>query len=228
MAAYYTGKSAYHGEVANRYDEDRQREPIWEVEQRFVRDWVQSLDAGTSVLDVPCGTGRFVPCMLERRLKVHARDISADMVAEILRRYPAAAVDAAVGDAEQLEFADNSVDVLISWRFFHLLPEAVLLPVLQEFRRVTRGSIMIEVLQVSRTHRRGWLKAMVDRFRPWYHRLRPVRGEQPWSHITSYSHSEATLERLFHAAGLSVAARHELGVSAQHPVIVYQLHKAGP
>jgi len=227
-ASFYTAKTAYRGEIASRYDEDRQGEPLWEIEQRFVRDWTVRLPAGGRVLDVPCGTGRFVPIFLAHGQQVCARDISADMVAEIARRYPGAPVDAAVGDAERLALPDAAFDAIVCWRFFHLIPHAVILPVLREFRRVARGPILVQVLQVSPPGRRGWWRALRDRVRPWYRRIRPGRGGQPWSHITSYSHDEPALRGLFAEAGLHVEARHELGLSAGLPVLVFQLRRATP
>lgn len=225
--APYAGKSAYFGEVASRYDEDRRSEPLWEREQVFAREWIRRLAPGSSILDIPCGTGRFVPFFLECGVRVEAGDISADMVAEVRRRYPQAAIEARVEDAEHLSFPDDAVDGLVSWRFFHLLPEVVLPRVLAEFRRVCRGPILVEVLQVPRPALGTWarIKAWL---RPWHRRLRPRRGgAEPWAHINSYSHSETTLLRLFGQAGLTVESRHDLDEGARHAVVVFQLRRSG-
>lgn len=212
----YVGKSAYQGDIASRYDEQRITEPIWAQEQAFVGQWVQTLPPHATVLDIPAGTGRFVAFFLDRGLKVHARDISADMLGEIRRRFDPLppGVDVEVGDAERLALPDNSVDHVISWRFLHLVPPPVVGRVLAEFQRVCRGTIVLQVFGVRPADARltAW-GALKDRLRPWWRRLRPVDrtiAATPWAHITSYPHPEENLLRAFAAAGLVVVETHTL------------------
>ncbi|HRE79889.1 MAG TPA: class I SAM-dependent methyltransferase [Opitutaceae bacterium] len=221
----YTGKNAYYGQVATQYDEDRKVEALWGVEQDYVRRWVETLPAGSKVLDVPCGTGRFVPFFANRNLTLLARDISADMVAEIARRYPEVEVDTGVADAEHLPFADDAVDAILSWRFIHLLPAPVVERALREFRRVCRGDILLEVLQAKTEERKREESTAVARFRHWYRSLRPRPSQQPWSHITSYTHDESNLCNLFSEVGLKVKARDLLDNHAGPAAVVYQLTK---
>ena len=221
----YAAKTAYQGAVASRYDEDRVDEPIWMQEQAFVEAWAETLPTAATVLDIPSGTGRFLPCLLAKGFRVHAIDISPDMVAEIFRRHAAAAncLSVAVGDAEQLTFPDKSVDYVLSWRFFHLLPIAVMHRVLTEFRRICRGTIVLEVLQAAPpgAGRKPWSGLKV-KLLGW---LRKWRGNSvlPWSHITSYSHGEAELRAAFLRAGLTVREAKMIGESAGQPVIVFFL-----
>lgn len=221
----YTGKNAYYGDIATRYDEDRKVEALWEVEQDYVRRWVETLPEGTKVLDIPCGTGRFVPFFTDRKITLLARDISADMVAEISRRYPQVLVDVGVADAERLPFADDSVDAVLSWRFIHLLPPLVVERALREFSRVCRGDIIVEVLQAKTEERKKMEATFVARLRHWYRRLRPRMDQQPWSHITSYTHDESELRRLFSMIGLKVKARDLLNSETGVGAVVYHLRK---
>lgn len=206
----YVGKTAYYGEIASRYDEQRVTEPIWNVEQEFVSGWVRTLAPGATILDLPAGTGRFLRVFLERGLKVQARDISTDMLAEIHRRFAPlpAEVDVRVGDAEQLDLPSDAVDFVISWRFFHLIPLDVLGRVLSEFRRVCRGTVVVQVFGVRPV---GWRRTVWQSFKDWarpaWRRLRPVdprTAATPWAHITSYPHHEEDLMQAFGRAGLSV------------------------
>lgn len=224
----YAAKSAYRGEIASRYDEHRTVEAVWAVEQEFLRKWTETLAPGATLLDIPAGTGRFVEFYLVRGLRVHAWDISADMIAEVRRRFPAAgdALDARVGDAEKLALADGAVDHVVCWRFFHLIPVAVMDGVLREFRRVTRGSVLLQVFAVRPVGMRitAWQKVK-DRLRPWWRRLRS-KGSQPWAHITSYAHREENLLAAFARTGWSVAETHTIAEQDGLPTRVFVLRPA--
>jgi ubiquinone/menaquinone biosynthesis C-methylase UbiE len=219
----YVGKSAYQGDIAARYDADRMVEPLWAEEQEFVRVWIQRFQPPGTILDTPVGTGRFLPLLVERGLKVIGSDISADMVAEARRQYGrlGEAVELSVGDAENLALPDQSVDGVICWRFFHLIPEPVLHRVLGEFRRVSRGPILVQVAVASG----GWWRGFKDLVRPWYRRWRPARDAKPWSHIASFSHAETKLRAAFAAAGLGVREAQRMSDSGGQPVMVYTLER---
>lgn len=227
----YPAKSAYRGDVASRYDEDRVVEPLWAEEQAFVREWVQSLPSGTRVLDLPVGTGRFVEFYLERSLTVHGRDISADMIAEVRRRHPAAEgrMDLSVGDAERIDLSGVTVDCVLCWRFFHLIPMTVMQRVLLEFRRICRGEVIVQVFGVEPA---GVLasvtRAMKAVVRPLWRRLRSVtiEPETPWSHIQSFVHSERELVACFAQTGWRVRKAVTLSVAHGRANRVYFLHRA--
>jgi ubiquinone/menaquinone biosynthesis C-methylase UbiE len=181
------------------------------------------------VLDLPAGTGRFLEMLLERGLHVQAADISEDMLAEIRKRYPQlpAALTLATGDAEQLPLPDASVDYVLSWRFFHLLPLPVTDRVLAEFRRVCRRQIIVQVLPVRvggvAAWLPPWLRAIVRPLRRWVARSPGAPAATPWSHIASFTHVERDLLRAFARQRLAVVQRHELSRYQGHPVVVYIL-----
>jgi ubiquinone/menaquinone biosynthesis C-methylase UbiE len=224
----YVGKSAYQGDIAARYDADRMVEPLWAEEQEFVRTWIQRFPANATILDTPVGTGRFLPLLVGQGLKVKGTDISADMVAEAHRQYDhlGPAVELSVGDAERLALPDQSVDGVISWRFFHLIPMPVLERVLREFRRVSRGPILVQVLQVQLAGGSGGLvRGLKNLFRPWYRHLRPAREQKPWSHISSFPHPEGKLRAAFQNAGLTIREVARMSDSGGQPVVVYTLER---
>lgn len=208
----YQGKTAYRGEVATRYEAARTIEPVWQLEQDFVARWATARQPGESVLDVPTGTGRFLEIFRARGLRVKAWDISEDMLAEIRRRWPDAMkheIDVRAADAERLPLEDSAVDHVLSWRFFHLVPPAVIDGVLREFRRVARVSIVVQVFAVRPVGTRDGLRQKLKaRLRPWWRRVRgakPAAGTEAWAHIASYSHREEDLLAAFDRAGLAVA-----------------------
>ncbi len=224
----YVGKSAYQGDIAARYDADRMVEPLWAEEQEFVRAWIRRFPPQATILDTPVGTGRFLPLLTAQGLRVKGMDISADMIAEARRQYAGLgpSVELSVGDAEQLALPDQSVDGVISWRFFHLIPAPVLARVLGEFRRVSRGPILLQVLQIQLDGESGgWVRGLKNLLRPWYRRLRPAPAAQPWSHISSFPHAEKNLRAAFQAAGLQVREATRMSDSGGQPVMVYTLER---
>jgi ubiquinone/menaquinone biosynthesis C-methylase UbiE len=221
----YVAKSAYRGEVAARYDEQRRVETLWEQEQAFVQTWAESLAPGATVLDLPVGTGRFVDLLLARSLKVEAWDISEDMLAEVRKR-PSAAhphLTIAVGDAERIALPDRSVDYVLCWRLFHLVPLATIDRILAEFRRVCRQRIVIQVLPVRTGGLVAWappaLKAVLRPVR----RLLARRHATPWSHIPSFVHAERDLLKRFARHRLTVVEAVTLADYQGLPVRVYTL-----
>lgn len=221
----YAGKSAYRGEIAARYESDRKTEPLWVEEQNFVGRWAATLPEGATILDLPAGTGRFVELLLERKLRVMACDISDDMLAEIRKR---AAVNdpsltIAKADAERLAMADKSVDFVLCWRLFHLLPIDAIERVLGEFRRVCRKEIVVQVLPVRSDDRVGGV------LRAWRKLLRPLRRwgrpskRTPWAHIPSRVHVERDLLAAFSRARVSVGKVETMAKYDGLPVRVYTL-----
>ena len=227
----YVGKTAYYGEVAARYDADRRVEPLWEQEQAFVQAWAANVAEGTTVLDIPTGTGRFLEIFHARGLHVLAQDISEDMLAEIRRLHPSvdpSRLQISKGDAEAIALPDASVDVVVSWRFVHLIPMPVVRQVMREFRRVCRGPVVVQVFAVEPRPERGPLvKTVKALLRPLW-RLLKARGAAaapatPWAHISSFSHREQHLLAAFAQAGLHVDRTHTFDPAARFPTRVYFL-----
>jgi ubiquinone/menaquinone biosynthesis C-methylase UbiE len=224
----YAGKSAYHGDVAARYEQDRIGEPLWAVEQEFVRQWAAQCPRGAWVLDLPVGTGRFVELLLAAGLRVRAMDISEDMLAEVRKRPMPADASCVIerGDAERLALADDSVDYVLCWRLFHLLPLETVGRVLGEFRRVCRGRIVVQVLPV----RTGFASVIPAAFKAVVRPLRQTIARQPatpWAHIPSFVHGERDLLRLFRRQRLAVVDAVTLASYQGFPVRVYTLERSG-
>ena len=70
----------YRGDYAKEYDNARQEQERWQVEDVTVRDMLSTAKASASVLDIPCGTGRFLSFYRERRLQSINIDINQDML----------------------------------------------------------------------------------------------------------------------------------------------------
>jgi SAM-dependent methyltransferase len=111
------------------------------AEEEFI-DHLQ-LKPGTRVLDVACGTGNTAIPAAKKGAKVIGVDIASNLLAQARQRAQQAGVAAEFreGDAEQLDFADASFDVVVSvfGAMFAPRPERVA----AEFLRVCRPGGMI-------------------------------------------------------------------------------------
>lgn len=145
----YPAREAYRdASVAEDYERLRFRGFIgryrWHREQRAVVSAVRRLPGGVTILDCPCGIGRWWPVLADRAASIIALDLSAEMLDAASRRPkpPGVAISIAEGDAEALPLADNSVD----WVFSHALTKHLPIPVqhrvLQEFSRVARQGVI--------------------------------------------------------------------------------------
>lgn len=139
----------YHGRKAETYDEIRTKQKRWHVENETVARMLP-LDTH-SVLDMPVGTGRFLPLYVERKIGVVSGiDISEEMIAlarkKVPRRKPSdVIIDLSVGDAQKTKFDDRGVDVAVCVRFLDLIDEDAMRAVLIELARVTKRAIILTI-----------------------------------------------------------------------------------
>jgi ubiquinone/menaquinone biosynthesis C-methylase UbiE len=138
-------------EVAADYDEHRFRTP--KRMRRNARKWsaIQKALALTSgvqtMVDLPCGTGRFTGHLARAGYQVVGSDISAEMMQQAAR-LPSVKHENIRGyvraDAEALPFRTKSADCVMSIRFlFHVDPDTRR-RMLREFGRVSRRWIIAD------------------------------------------------------------------------------------
>jgi ubiquinone/menaquinone biosynthesis C-methylase UbiE len=138
----------YYGDVAEGYAERRSKQDWWHTEQSVMRELLRDVPAGAKVLDVPFGTGRFVPYYLEKGMEVHGIDISDAMIAAAGKELGAQfeKCTAKVGDATRLPYPDASFDVVSSFRFLDtILSFGDAKKALAEFSRVTKSQAILEI-----------------------------------------------------------------------------------
>jgi len=100
-------------------------------------------ETANSLLDIPCGTGRFSQLWSDRDLVVLGADLALPMLLEAQAKYPDSTYLAA--DLAKLPFADDSVDVAICVRFLHLVRDPELrIGFLRELNRVSRLGAVID------------------------------------------------------------------------------------
>lgn len=140
----------YYRKVARNYEKRRRKQPWWGVEQDQMKALLDALPDGLTVVDVPFGTGRFVPYYLDKGFTVFGLDASADMLAAA-RETLGEMLDACTlttGDSAALPYEDGAFDLLVSTRFLRdIIDFAHARRTLAEFARVTTGWAIIQLGQ---------------------------------------------------------------------------------
>lgn len=149
----YDRKHHYTADKAINYDASRSgplSSPLarrrWNAELDAISSIAKSIPANSTILDLPCGTGRFFPILQAAGHRVIGGDVSRDM----LRAMPSSRrslsdVFSVRCEAERTPLAAKSVDVVLSMRFWSFLPDDVRRLVLAEWRRVARRGIFLQV-----------------------------------------------------------------------------------
>jgi len=148
--AYPYKKRFYRdADVAAHYDAERFVGPL--KERRNRRKWhaiVQALESlgseVSTILDLPCGTGRFTPALADRELDVVGSDISHEMmrVAQKATRSTRRVRGFVQADAERLPLRDGCVDCVASIRFMFHVDPPTRVAILREMGRVARYQIV--------------------------------------------------------------------------------------
>lgn len=102
-----------------------------------------ALHSGARVLDVGCAKGFLVYDMYQLGLDAHGLDSSRYAVVEC--PHPGTVGRLHLGSADDLPFPDKSFDLVLSINTLHNLPRERLIRALREMRRVSRGSMFVQV-----------------------------------------------------------------------------------
>lgn len=151
VADYSYKKGFYQSdEVADDYDFHRWGSP--ERAKRNLAKWRTILAAlaetegvGT-IVDLPCGTGRFTDRLVECGYEVIGSDISAEMMQQAKKRIgPMKGLRGFIrADAEHLPLPDASVDCVMSIRFLFHVDPVTRVRMLKEMGRVSRRWLILD------------------------------------------------------------------------------------
>jgi len=148
MSASVSGRK-YRGRTALNYEKNRTGQRRWRLEHEAVRDWLPAGNA--TVLDVPCGTGRFFGLYAERGLRVTALDISDEMLALAKRALPRNARERVrLGQGDVFKLPLERYDTVICVRLLHLVSAVEMHEVLREICRAAQRQIILTVRLASK------------------------------------------------------------------------------
>lgn len=219
-----SGKKAYTYEVASTYEEDRRSERIWHVEQAYMEKVVRLLPDGSSILDVPVGTGRFLDLYQEHGSQVVGVDISESMLDEARNKIYSPLIRVELGDVENLSYPDNSFDYVICWRLLHLVSNDSLRKVVSELTRVSSHKLYIQAYVKD-----GWFLPLTIRTllqqKLGYLRSGNMSKQTPWSHIQTFAHEERLLLNIFSEFNLILSSVDVIGDYGPLRVKIYVLEK---
>ena len=136
-------------EVAEHYDQqfrtvrrlgDVRAQVLGHFEDRAFRRLLALVPPSGTVLDVACGTGRYVRRLLGAGYGVIGTDVSSAMLS-VARRSTSSPrlLDFVQSDAASLPFATGEFDGVTCMRLYHRVPREARLQMLREVRRVSRS-----------------------------------------------------------------------------------------
>lgn len=144
---------SYYGKRAERYEVRRKKQDWWNVEQEEMKSLLGSLPRNISVVDIPFGTGRFVPFYVENGYEISGLDASDAMLATASNilgdQFEKCSVK--TGSAMELPFADGQFDLLVSTRFIRdIIVASDAMRALAEFSRVTKKYAIIQLGETTK------------------------------------------------------------------------------
>lgn len=111
-----TRPDVYYGPIAEGYEAAREVKAKWKAEQAAMERFLTE----GPVLDVPFGTGRFVPIYRAKGIEYTGIDISGDMLAQARARH--GEVNASIGSAFDLRFGGSEFKTAVCVRFLEWIP----------------------------------------------------------------------------------------------------------
>lgn len=147
----YTARESYRNiGKASSYDEIRYkgihgRLKNW-TKKRAISKGLSFIGPIESILDLPCGTGRFYSFLCRKGYSVFGADISREMmmVSKNKNRSYSNHHGYVQCDAEHIPFRDGSIDCILSVRFMFHLPLDVREKVLSEMHRITGRWVIVD------------------------------------------------------------------------------------
>jgi ubiquinone/menaquinone biosynthesis C-methylase UbiE len=143
----YVSSRKFEGMVADEYDVKRAEQPKWAWEQGVIESMLDDLPDKSWVLDIPVGTGRFLPYYASRGFVVRGQDISPTMLGKAAAKaeglgFREAQLTLEEGDARRLDLADNSVDAALMIRLTRWLTPDECRKAIAELTRVARKKVI--------------------------------------------------------------------------------------
>ena len=172
------GAGKYHGPVAEGYDAKRVNDPKWALEQTIITGMLDDLPRGSTVLDCPVGTGRFLDFYVSKGFQFIGADLSGDMLVqsalkvlpetEVAKWVPACNAQNTVlalripnkgvllqGDVREIGLDDKSVDAAVACRISRWLSPDDCQKMIRQLQRVCRQRIIWTARVANHPHARS-------------------------------------------------------------------------
>ncbi len=154
----------YRGEVATGYDAKRESSPKWAAEQAIIEDMLSGLKTGIwtpefkpAVVDIPVGTGRFVPFYEKSNYCWHGFVVSVDMLKQAAGKTTnrqKARLDE--GDVRSIPVPDNYCQAAIMCRLTRWLSPDDCQQAMRELQRIARERIVFTARVRNHPHARPY------------------------------------------------------------------------
>jgi len=137
----------YYGKAATEYDNGRRTNPVTWADSIFLHKFLSEIPENSTLLDIPCGTGRTLENEMPSGLTYLGIDISDDMLSLAREKFSTSNLARfQIGNAKALALPDKSIDFLVSIKFIKWLrDDEEIIQVLKEFNRITRRRALINV-----------------------------------------------------------------------------------
>jgi len=149
----------YFGQTAAEYDAKRRHSRTWAAETAAFEQLVHSaVKQGPvkNVLDIPCGTGRWIPFFRDQKVQYRGVDVSKDMIAIALANIGntnLADIQLVEQDCFQyLPAHRNEFDLAVSTRFLNWWPTDTTISIIEALCAVSRKFVIIHI----RVHENAW------------------------------------------------------------------------
>lgn len=139
-----TTSKKYHGRMAETYEPNRKKQERWDLENQIVESMLRKLKP-RSVLDVPCGTGRFIPTYDKLRVKMAiCVDVSDEMLAQAKAK-KRSHTKVVLKERDVRKMKVDPVDVSVCVRFLDLIDEDAMRSVIKKLMAVTTRGIICTI-----------------------------------------------------------------------------------
>ncbi len=196
--------------VAKNYDDVRFSSAAGRVfnnlEQATVVKAFSSLQPGTTIADIPCGTGRLAEPLLEHGFKVHGMDISEEMLS-VARERVARFGDrftTEVCDAKTLDRSHPQYDGVLCARVLMHFPLEEQIKFLRGVAQITTGPILI-----NQSYSTPYLRFR-RKVKRWLRHQPPAR----------YPITNAEISRLLKESGLKEVRRYRLNALISEAIYI--------
>ena len=148
--SFETLATKYSGATAAEYERNRVGQK-WNAEHEAIAELIERVPRGSTVLDVPIGTGRLLPYFKKRDFDISGVDVSVDMLTQAKTASKSVGVPVRFeqADVRSLPFEEDSFDLVACIRFLNLVDERGLELVLSELARVSHHRLLVGVRYVN-------------------------------------------------------------------------------